>query len=129
MPSRVFVVGLLLLPIAAILHGCGGDSGNPDTQAAEQNSAHNSEGTSTGSGSVPPTQTTSDPSGPPNPSAGDPPTKTSFGPGSTLPPESLPPAQQSYQGGGSLPLQSVPNTTKPPRNKPTSNKPTPPPNI
>jgi len=129
MPSRVFVVGLLLLPIAAILHGCGGDSGNPDTQAAEQNSAHNSEGTSTGSGSVPPTQTTSDPSAPPNPSAGDPPTKTSFGPGSTLPPESLPPDQQSNQGGGSLPRQSGPFSSVPPSFIPTSFEPTPPPNI
>src|SRR3569832_2334969 len=110
MPSRVFVVGLLLLPIAAILHGCGGDSGNPDTQAAEQNSAHNSEGTSSGSGSVPPTQ-------------------TSFGPGSTLPPESLPPDQQSNQGGGSLPPQSGPFSSVPPSFIPTSFEPTPPPNI
>src|SRR3569832_1311262 len=101
MPSRVFVVGLLLLPIAAILHGCGGDSGNPDTQAAEQNRAHICEGTSTGSGSEPPTQTTSDPSAPPNPTAGDPPTNSSFGPGASLPPESLPPDQHSNLVGGS----------------------------
>src|SRR3569832_1905804 len=120
MPSRVFVVGLLLLPIAAILHGCGGDSGNPDTQAAEQNSAHNSEGTSTGSGSVPPTQTTSDPSAPPNPSAGGPPTKTSFGPGSTFPPECLPPDQQTKQNKKTKPPQTRPVSSVPPSFIPTS---------